>query len=231
VDNELEVIRNQMESTRSNLADKLEALEGELRGTVEGATNAVANTVETVQETVENVKESVKETVETVRETLDVRKHVERHPWAMFGGAVLLGCIAGGLLGRRRSRKTEPTPAPAFTPQAQPENGYRNGYSKKEKPAQEEEPGPLASGLQAIKGLALGTLMGTLRDVLVQAVPTNLANDLAGVVDNMTTRLGGKPLRRSEEDKTPETDAEAETHHESDYSEVGRPMGSTRWSG
>jgi ElaB/YqjD/DUF883 family membrane-anchored ribosome-binding protein len=226
VDNELEVIRNQMESTRSNLADKLEALEGELRGTVEGATNAV----ETVQETVENVTETVKETVESVRETLNVRKHVERHPWAMFGGAVLLGCIAGGLLGRRRSRKAEPTPAPAFTPQAQSENGYRNGYSKKEKPA-EEEPGPLASGLQAIKGLALGTLMGTLRDVLVQAVPSTLANELVGVVDNMTTRLGGKPLRRSDEDKTPETVAEAETHHESDYSEVGRPMGSTRWSG
>ena len=227
MDNELEVIRHQMESTRSNLADKLEALEGELRGTVEGATNAV----ETVQETVETVTETVKETVESVRETLNVRKHVERHPWAMFGGAVLLGCIAGGLLGRRRSRKPEPTPAPAFTPQAQPETGYRNGYSKKEKQAQEEEPGPLASGLQAIKGLALGTLMGTLRDVLVQAVPTNLANDLAGVVDNMTTRLGGKPLRRSDEEKTPETDAEAENYHESDFSEVGRPMGSTRWSG
>jgi len=89
-----------MEHTRSSLTNKLEALENEFRGTVEGATSAVANTVETVQSTVENVKEGVQEAVDSVKETFNVSKHVERHPWAMFGGAFMVGCFAGFLVGR-----------------------------------------------------------------------------------------------------------------------------------
>jgi len=226
VDKELEVIRHQMEHTRSSLADKIEALETEFRGTVEGATSAVANTVETVQETVANVKESVQETVETVRESLDVRKHVERHPWAMFGGAVAVGCVAGCVFGGRGSSK--PGLAEALPPPPQPLSATRNGASRKA--ASEEESGPLHSSFQALKGLAVGTLMGVLRDVLVQAVPSNLASDLAGVVDDMTTKLGGKPLRRVD-DANESGSREGETpHDESSATEMGRPVGATRWS-
>jgi len=230
VDNELEVIRHQMEHTRSSLADKIEALETEFRGTVEGATSAVANTVETVQETVANVKESVQETVETVRESLDVRKHVERHPWAMFGGAVAVGWVAGYMFGGRGSRRPKPAEAtPPPLPTVRNGAEYRNGASRKAAAA-DEESGPLHSSFQALKGLAVGTLMGVLRDVLVQAVPSNLASDLAGVVDDMTTKLGGKPLRRND-DANESGPGEGEAHHdESSTSEVGRSVGATRWS-
>lgn len=233
MDKELEVIRHQMEQTRSSLADKIEALESEVRGIVEGATSAVANTVETVQETVENVKEGVQDAVESVKETFNVRKHVERHPWAMFSGAFMVGCLAGTLLGR--SRKPARTAAVAETakgPAARNGHGHRNGASRKatKAAATEEESGPLHSSLKALKSLAIGTLMGTLRDVIVKAAPSNLVSDLAGVVDDMTTRLGGKTLRRSEETNETGTE-EGETHDVgSDAAEMGRPLGADRWS-
>jgi ElaB/YqjD/DUF883 family membrane-anchored ribosome-binding protein len=225
-----------MEQTRSSLAGKLEALESEFRGTVEGATSAVANTVEAVEQTVENVKDSVKETVETVKDTFNVRRQVERHPWAMFGGAVLVGSLMGGLLGRshRRRRQSAVTEMPSLTPPEPARNGgYRNGAAKKtsQEAKESDEGGPFRSSFEALKGLAVGTLMGTLRDVLVKAVPSNLASDLAGVVDNLTTTLGGKPLRSSEETDEHEDASQGETHHEGpEPAEVGRPLGATRWS-
>jgi len=228
VDNELEVIRTEMEQTRSNLADKLEALESEFRGAVEGTTSAVANTVETVQETVENVKESVQETVASVKETLNVRKQVERHPWAMFGGAVLVGCFAGSLLGRRSSRKrTETTTVPEGRKEVAPPVGNGNGRSRKAPP---EEEGALQSTLKTIKGLAIGTLMGALRDVLEKAAPASLTSDLANVVDDMTTKLGGTLRPRTQETPEPE-EREEELHHgDTGAAEVGRSMGTARWS-
>jgi len=241
VDKELEVIRHQMEQTRSSLADKIEALENEVRGTVEGATSAVTNTVETVQQTVENVKEGVQETVETVKEsvkeTFNVRKHVERHPWAMFGGAVMVGCFAGMLVGRARRAAAAATPVAAEPPR-EVRHGHRNGHghgngaSRKaaKAAAATEEEHPFQSSLKALKSLAIGTLMGALRDVIVKAVPSNVASDLAGVVDDMTTRLGGKTLRRSEQTDESGT-GEGGTHDVgSDAAEMGRPMGTTRWS-
>jgi len=233
VDNELEVIRHQMEETRSSLADKLEALETEFRDTVEGATSAVANTVESVQETVSTVKETVQETVESVKETLDIRKHVERHPWIMFGAAIALGYTAGYLLTPRKkpSRPHTPETAPPAPPTPTRNGpGHRNGASKRTS-SEKEEPGMFDSALQTLRGLAIGTLMKTLRDVLVNAVPSSLAPDLAGVVDDLNTRLGGKPLREFDESDQPGTATQgAPRHDESDSTEMDRPLGAARWS-
>jgi ElaB/YqjD/DUF883 family membrane-anchored ribosome-binding protein len=106
MDNESEVIRQQMEETRTSLAEKLETLEQQVVGTVQGATTAVADTVE-------SVKDAVQETVSTVQESvhdaLDLSRHVERHPWAMVGGSVALGYLAGRLLGRAAGDQTRET--------------------------------------------------------------------------------------------------------------------------
>src|SRR5262245_52369843 len=67
MDNESEVIRQQMEQTRSALTAKVELLEHQVVETVHGATAAVSETVgnvkDVVQETVQTVKDSVHETV------------------------------------------------------------------------------------------------------------------------------------------------------------------------
>jgi len=101
-------IKQQMEETRSSLADKLESLEQHVLGTVHETTSAVTGTVENVKETVENVKDAVKETVEnvkeTVMETFDLRLQTERHPWAVFGGSVALGFAVGHLMPRLLER-------------------------------------------------------------------------------------------------------------------------------
>jgi len=220
VDNELEVIRSQMEETRSSLADKLEAIETQFKDTVEGASSAVANTVENVQDA-----------VVTVQETLDVRKHVENHPWAMMGGAFGVGLLTGYFLGP--SRKEEPVqnePAAAFTPRSNGTGGH-NGFHEREEPAaEEEEDGPIQSGLRLIKGLALGSIMGVLRQIALQVVPTEMASDVRGMVDDWTTRMGGKPFQGTERDDAGIGSREAEAEHVRRHdSEMGGTVGATRW--
>ena len=94
-----QVIREQMGETRASLTDKLETLEHQVVDKVQGTTTAVRGTVEaikeSVEETVSTVKESLKGGIDTVKDWLDVKAHVERHPWLMTGGSTLLGYCLG----------------------------------------------------------------------------------------------------------------------------------------
>jgi ElaB/YqjD/DUF883 family membrane-anchored ribosome-binding protein len=114
-----DVIQENMEHTRQALADKLESLErkvsgtvesvtGSLQETVEAVTDSVQKTVETVSGTVESVTDSVEGAVESVKEgvksAFDLSAHVQNYPWAMVGGSVVLGFLAGRLLGRFAGR-------------------------------------------------------------------------------------------------------------------------------
>jgi len=177
VDNELEVIRHQMEETRSSLADKLETLENEFRGTVEEATSAVSTTVEAVQET-----------VETVKETFDLRTQVERHPWPLMAGAVATGYVAGCLAERSPPVSSATTQPPVPAPPA---------HAAAPASAATAGPGPFDSVMQRLKGLAIGGLMSLAREFVTRIAPAELASELVGVVDDLTTKLGGKPLRNT----------------------------------
>jgi prophage DNA circulation protein len=113
---EPEVIQEQMDETRSALADKLGALTEKITGTVdtvqETVQNAVSNvgqTVETVEQAIEAVASSVESTVESVgetaqaavenvKETFNIPKQFENHPWLFFGGSVLLGFVGGKIV-------------------------------------------------------------------------------------------------------------------------------------
>jgi ElaB/YqjD/DUF883 family membrane-anchored ribosome-binding protein len=113
---EPEVIQEQMEETRSALADKLGALTGKITGTVEtvqetventvanisgtveSVQEAVTQTVEAVTETVENVGETAQVAVENVKEAFNIPKQFDRHPWLFVGGSVLLGFVGGKLV-------------------------------------------------------------------------------------------------------------------------------------
>lgn len=113
-----EVIQQDLDDTRSALADKLNKLEEKISGTVSQVTETVAEVTETASETVEAVKETVQGTVETVKETVegtvesvrhtfDIQSHVENHPWLVVGGAVLAGFVAGKLIGGGDSGRRE----------------------------------------------------------------------------------------------------------------------------
>jgi ElaB/YqjD/DUF883 family membrane-anchored ribosome-binding protein len=193
VDNELEVIRHQMEETRSSLADKLGELEGQIRGAVEGATNLVTDTAETVQETIHNVTETVQDTVHTVAEAFDLSKQVERHPWPMMGAAVATG-FAGSLVLSRLGGVTEVASSAASS---------LNGATSRVAAAV-ERPGPIRDVLTRVKGLAIGALMGAVGDMVVKALPSQYAEDATKIVDDLTVQLGGKPREHKPQAASPE---------------------------
>lgn len=247
MEDELEVIREQMEDTRTSLADKLEALEKQVLGTVEEATSAVAHTVETVEETVHNTTEAVQETVETVRDALDVRKHVRRHPWMMMGGAVACGWIANWWLSpspRSRERvrgeppRVEPIQLetsrielePLRTRETQPrEDGHRETNGHAQPAASRGLAGPLESGLKALRGLAIGAVMNALRQLVVEVAPPAVTEELKPMLDDLTTNLGGKRLWENEaEGAAPGGQKEEATHEQSEPAEMGRSMEETR---
>jgi len=223
VDNELEVIRDQMEETRTSLADKLETLEAQVRDTVQSATEAVASTVEnvkeTVQETVGTVQETVSSTVESVKSTvdavsdtvstaagkLDPRQYVESNPWAAVGAAVGVGFLGGLLVGGSSSSSSShaaqqprwtPAPPPPPSP-APPASSASPGGSSGLLDAAKgllSSNGPFGDAISKIEGLAVGTLMGYLREMVSTSAPEMWKKDLAGVLDNITTKLGGKVI-------------------------------------
>lgn len=212
MDDNPEVIRQQMDETRSNLAEKLEALESQVSDTVQTATAVVNNTVEAVKETVENVTETVKETVEAATETVhsvgqafDLRLQTERHPWMVFGGAVAVGFTTAQLLGAATEKAREAAGdkvwrdrLPALEATSSQGNGHRTAEAPRppERTTQAEEPrtGWLWDQLGRLKGLALGSLMGVVRDLAVRSFQGELGQRLGEEVDKLTSHLGAEPI-------------------------------------
>jgi len=222
-----------MEDTRKDLADKVEKLEQKLAGTVDTVTDTVASVKDTIADTVETVKESIQgtvqavtgtvgDTVETVTESVhtavdsvkeffNVPHQVDRHPWLMMGGSVLLGYLGGRLLTPRRSRSTGAAPATlaeaTYRPAAAFSHGaeaYRPAESRREEPAAQSEGGQegLLSRLGGrfggefgkLKGMAIGTLMGAARDMVSQWVPETLKGDVTEMINGFTSNLGGQVI-------------------------------------
>jgi len=203
VDSELEVIRDQMEETRASLADKLETLEAQVRETVQTASDTVETVKETVAATVENVKstvDSVSDTVSTVTNKLDPRQYFESNPWAAFGAAVGVGFVGGLLAGGSSSPEQQnwqptstPTPTPAYTPSGNAGSSRSAGQSSVLGNLLSSN-GPFGEVVDKLKGLAVGTLMGYLREMVSTSAPDMWKNDLTGMLDNITTELGGKVI-------------------------------------
>jgi ElaB/YqjD/DUF883 family membrane-anchored ribosome-binding protein len=211
--NEPEVIRDQMQETRTALTEKLEALESQVSNTVQNATAAVTDTVaavkESVTETVGTVKDTVQGTVSTVKESVkdafDLPGHVERHPWAAMLGSVAVGFVAGRLLQGARGAVSEtvqnaPRQYSAFK-EAAPKrrkgtNGHGDGRHK-----EKEEPGVLgglanafAGELDTLKGLGLAAVAGLVRDMVTQSVGGEIGNRLRDWMNDVTEKMGAKPL-------------------------------------
>jgi ElaB/YqjD/DUF883 family membrane-anchored ribosome-binding protein len=209
MDDQPEVIRHQMEETRASLSEKLETLEQQVTGTVKDARAAVT-------ETVESVKEAVRDTVDSVKETFDLHVQVMRRPWTMLGASVVVGYLGGSLLGRDASRSSDST----LSGSSRRGESYRplrktNGLvteSKDENVSMErslassarasEPPGWLGQvatsfqpELTMLKGVAVGTLLGLVRDYVNESAPEGLRPKIKELVDNVTVKLGGEPLQ------------------------------------
>jgi ElaB/YqjD/DUF883 family membrane-anchored ribosome-binding protein len=215
VDNELEVIRDQMEEKRASLSDKLDALEGHVLETVHGATSAVSNTVrdvsetvgavkENIQDTVDAVKENIQETVNAVKDTFNVSEKIRQHPWLAVGGAFAGGLVGALLLGSssRKREDSKQTPRPYGTNGTNGTNGTSSEpIQATVKAARESDTssgltsqlGTVATeALNTFKGMAIGTLMGVLGEVVGDMLPASLKEEADKLFGELNTSLGGK---------------------------------------
>jgi len=199
-----DLIRQQMEETRTSLTEKLETLEDKLVSTVSETKSAITDTVQetkaAITDTVCTVKESVHEGVETVKDWMDIQGHVRERPWLMLGGSILAGFALGNLLGERRERSGPPyttTRHPSPAPAARPYDG--NGGTR-EKPQQQEESKTAEwlhkfdPEINKLKGLALGATFGTIREMLTAELPPEIGRHVREIIDGVTEKLGGEPL-------------------------------------
>jgi hypothetical protein len=213
MDNESEVkdpeqIQQEMAETRASLTDKVEKLEQQVVGTVHEATSAVSETVSTVkeavQETVDSVKDTLHDTVEGVRETFNISRQVERHPCLMMGASVAAGYALGSLVLSRRHHAPRVSEWERSLP---PERSVWPASSAREEPlVREHHAGPshrpLLEGLASkfapeidrLKGLAIGYLVGAIRDVVNPSLPDEMRRHVSEMADSMVTKLGGQPV-------------------------------------
>jgi len=198
-------MREEIDCTRSDLADKLEALEDRVMGTVQRA-----------QETVEDSIQIAKDTVATVKRNFDIKYQVEQHPWVMVGGCFLAGLALGAFLQRvrRRSRQT-----PLTLPSPLEGEGRVRRPGSPPLPAEQRRRGILDNAfppprfqsmsadrpgffgqfheeIAKVKGMAIGYVMGLARDSIKDAVP-QLASQINEVMNSVTTKLGSKPVEQA----------------------------------
>jgi len=205
MENETEVIREQMEETRTALTEKLEALEEQVASTVQGATATVTETVqavtdtvakasESVEHTIDKVSESMEHTIDKVKESFDLTQHVQDHPWLMMGGAVAVGFVAGQLLPSASSAVQTVSHAMSGNGHGVPSTAssvaatgsdWLSGLSKAFAPA-----------LKDLEGLAIGALAGAVGDMVLQSTPQEYRSHVREVIDNLTTSLGGTLVNR-----------------------------------
>jgi len=240
MDNEPEVIRQQMEDTRTALQDKLETLEQHVTQTVQGAADAATETVQSVkdavQETVATVKDTVQDTVGSVKRTFDLNAHVQQHPWAMFVGAVAAGYVATRILAPAREVEAATAPAEMTPPPAvidvstrAPAGKHRNG---KHHEAPREKQGFLAAAskrygeeLSKLQGLAVGMLGAVVREVLTSAAAPPVAEQITEILDGVTEKMGGKPIRGPLFESPPQAAAKGNPDEYHFETKIPRPMG------
>ena len=188
MDPQPDVIRQQIEETRSSLTEKLEALEAEVKGTVQSAK-------------------------ETVKRTFDIPYQVDRHPWAMLGLSFVSGIVAGALVGGRVSterriarrmseasreppERAETTPAAAWsrvTHDGQARPGFVDRLTHQ-----------LGDELEKAKDLAIDTMVGVVSDVVRKSIPA-LGQAVEELMTRVASQVGAPPPQYGEERPEPAT--------------------------
>lgn len=197
-DIEQKLIEQQMEATRASLSNKLEALESQVAETVQTATDVVQNTKDAVAETVESVKDTVGEISEKVGDTarsvahaFDLSAQVNEHPWLVFSGSIGVGCLVGWFLPTPSRSRKNTAPARFFNAAAAPAAA---AYEAAATPAHPSQPSWVSKQVGRLRGLAIGMVLGTVRDLARASLPETISGRVAEEVDNLTPHLGGEVI-------------------------------------
>jgi ElaB/YqjD/DUF883 family membrane-anchored ribosome-binding protein len=206
----VEKVRHTVQDTVSEATQTVEKVRQTFQDTVSGAAEKVASMKHAVRDTVESVRESVRETAAAVSETLDIRKQVEKHPWAMMVGATAVGFGVGVLVSRVDVQEAASGAASSIASSAKSlassgsgaagdhspgwTGPQREQRAVRQQPGWQEEESPWMPAVNKLKGLAIGTMFGVLRDVLSKSMPDTLRGQVGEVIDDFTTSFGGKPI-------------------------------------
>jgi ElaB/YqjD/DUF883 family membrane-anchored ribosome-binding protein len=180
MENQAELIQSEMETTREDLGEKVQALQDKVTGDLTAAQ-------ESVTETVETVKEGVQDTIATVRDALDVSGHVRSHPWLMVGGAVVVGYLAHELLmggyssseGQSTSSYTGASPSRASEPST---GSWFSGSSLARM---------FGSSWENLQRIAAATTLELAGQGAKQLLPGDLGSSVAQAVEDMKAELQG----------------------------------------
>jgi hypothetical protein len=181
-----------MADTRCSISEKLDLLERRVMNTVEGATHAVADTVETM-------KETVRESVHSVQASLDPIGQAERNPWATFAVSVGAGYAAGKLLEGNHAAPSMVIDQPPAWPHPSTST-HELAASHGRRPESHHARlrhmiEPLEPEIRKLRELGVGMLFGLVRDFLHEAAPASLRSRLTEVVDDVTRKMGGEPVK------------------------------------
>jgi hypothetical protein len=188
-----------MRETRAALAHKVESLEDRVNGTLQDVSDTVADVGEAVRNAVQSVRDSVEDGLEALYNALDIKRQTARHPGLMFGGSIALGALGGYLLGRSNvASRREPTRLPAPTPYGATEQRESSAATPLRDPGWLDEiAARFRPELEDLKGLAIGTSLGLLRDAIARSLPEVLGPKVTELMDKITVKLGGYPVRES----------------------------------
>jgi len=187
-----ELIRQQMDETRTAMTEKIEALEKQVSETVKDTATTVAETVNVASETVDKTVNTIADTVQTVTDTFNISAHISNYPWVAVRGSVVVGFLLGSMFmgGRRHPTYVAPPAPPTPAPQPAPQYVAESPPTEASEP---QQPSGLASVLGSLKSLAVGTAVGALGNTILSAVPTDLRSSLSGIIQDVAERLGGDP--------------------------------------
>lgn len=179
---QIEEIEQEIDETKASLIGKLEALENQVAEAVQATTESVSETVGAVKQTVDTVKEKVRD----AGEFLNLRRQAENNPWTVFSSSIVVGCLAGYMLGDGKRKKSVDEAQTPLADDASRPQLYTE--PKQEKPSWfREQVGNLSS-------LAIATAMGALRDLAESKLPDEIGKRVSQEVDRFTTSLGAKPI-------------------------------------
>jgi ElaB/YqjD/DUF883 family membrane-anchored ribosome-binding protein len=108
LDQDIDNARRRIVAAQLAMAEKLETVEKQIGETVAGAQSAISDVLN-------NVKDTVSDTGNSVKRAFDLPYQTRRHPWLMFGSAVLVGYMLGGRgskprIGKRNGYESDADP-------------------------------------------------------------------------------------------------------------------------
>jgi ElaB/YqjD/DUF883 family membrane-anchored ribosome-binding protein len=237
-----ERVRDTLQETRSAVEGIVENVKETVDETVVVVKETVEGARSTVDNLVENVKGTMDDTAVMVKQSFDLYYQVEQRPWLMVGGSVMVGYLLGSWMYRGSSYQSEysereysseddnilytaPVRSGASfddleeSVDTHEKRDASDKYRASVKNASHAQPrpwsnflGPFQEEWDALKGVALGTLMGTLRTMVRQHMPA-VAPKLEQAINSASAKLGAEPIDfPSAQDQSPDNNDHTQSH-------------------